>query len=90
MKTEMRVAEPYWLQRQMSRHIEQSDSDENNSSGTTTSSDSKRPPIPRLSPTKNTTATSVDSEWPFSSTSATVYSLLLYTFCEQDTSLSKT
>ncbi|RAO66486.1 uncharacterized protein BHQ10_002498 [Talaromyces amestolkiae] len=50
MKTEMRVAEPYWLQRQMSRHIEQSDSDENNSSGTTTSSDSKRPPIPRLSP----------------------------------------
>lgn len=50
MKAEMRVAEPYWLQRQMSRHIEQSDSDENNSSGTTTSSDSKLPPIPRLSP----------------------------------------
>ncbi|EEA25224.1 conserved hypothetical protein [Talaromyces marneffei ATCC 18224] len=50
MKTEMRVAEPYWLQRQMSRHVEQSDSDDNNSSGTTTSSDAKRPPIPRLSP----------------------------------------
>lgn len=50
MKNEMRVAEPYWLQRQMSRHIEQSDSDENNSSGTTTSNDSKHPSIPRLSP----------------------------------------
>ncbi|EED21078.1 conserved hypothetical protein [Talaromyces stipitatus ATCC 10500] len=47
--TEMRVGQPYWLHRQMSRHIQQSDSDENNSSDST-STDSKRPPIPRLSP----------------------------------------
>lgn len=47
-QSEKKVAEPYWLQRQMSRHLAQSDSEENNSSGT--SSDSKHPPIPRLSP----------------------------------------
>jgi hypothetical protein len=48
LQPEMRVAEPYWLQRQMSRHIEQSDSEENNSSST--GSESKHVDVPRLSP----------------------------------------
>ncbi|OKL60857.1 hypothetical protein UA08_03300 [Talaromyces atroroseus] len=49
LQPEMRAAEPYWLQRQMSRHIEQSDSEENNTTGST-SGDSKQTEVSRLSP----------------------------------------
>lgn len=48
LQADTRIAEPFWLQRRISRHIQQSDSEETESSAT--SSDSKQSQIPRLSP----------------------------------------